>query len=389
MSRGMLAALTTTTAAVLGLSVLAPSPTAADSLPPPDGDALAASIAGLPDEVVTSAQVRVTGRDGRWAGRSGVRDVRTRRPVPTDAQFRIGSATKMFTASLVLQLVAESRVRLDQPVQALLPGTLPASYPTITLGQLLDHTSGLPKSTEDVGHEDPAWMVRHRFDWFSPRAVVRSAIRQPMAYAPGTFQQYNGLNYILAGLVVEAVTGHSYAHELRTRLLRPLALDDTYLPGRGEVHLRGPHTHGYVRVGDRLVDITAQSAYAWAEGGMVSTTRDLGRFLRALLAGRVVPEPWLEPMLTVPDVPYAGSAGGCAKGPDAGHACFTAGLQRTPLPGGPVVFGKSGGVPGYRTLVVGTEDGSRVLALSLTTTSNGDGSEDERLLRIAGAAYLG
>ena len=114
---------------------------------------------------------------------------------------------------------------------------------------------------------------------------------------------------------------------------------------------------------------------------MVSTTRDLGRFLRALLAGRVVPQPWLEPMLTVPDVPYAGSAGGCAKGPDAGHACFTAGLQRTPLPGGPVVFGKSGGIPGYRTLVVGTEDGSRVLALSLTTTSNGDGSEDERLLR--------
>ena len=388
MSRGMVAALATTTAALLGLSVLAPSPTAADSLPPPDGDALASSIAGLPDEVVTSAQVRVTGRDGRWAGRSGVRDVRTQLPVPAEARFRIGSATKMFTASLVLQLVAEGRVRLDQPVQALLPGTLPASYPTITLGQLLDHTSGLPKSTEDLGHEDPAWTVRHRFDWHSPQAVVRSAIGQPMAFEPGTLQQYNGLNYILAGLVVEAVTDHSYHHELRSRLLRPLRLDDTYLPARGEVRLRGRHTHGYVRVGDRLVDVSAQSAYEWAEGGMVSTTRDLSRFLSALLAGRVVPQPWLEPMLTVPDVPYTGSAGGCANGPESGHACFTAGLQRTALPGGPVVFGKSGGRPGYRTLVVGTEDGSRVLALSLTTTSNGDGSEDERLLQIAAAAYL-
>ena len=208
-----------------------------------------------------------------------------------------------------------------------------------------------------------------------------------MAFAPGTHQQYNGVNYFLAGLVVEAVTGHSYAHELSSRLLQPLRLDDTYLPARREVRLRGPHTHGYVRVGDRLVDVTAQSAYAWAEGGLVSTTRDLGRFLSALLAGQVVPQPWLEPMLTVPDLPYTGSAGGCAQGPDPGHACFTAGLQRTALPGGPVVYGKSGGVPGYRTLVVGTEYAGRVLALSLTTTGNRDGSEDARLMGIAAAAY--
>ena len=127
----------------------------------------------------------------------------------TDAQFRIGSATKMFTASLVLQLAAEGRLGLDDPVQRWLPGALPASYPTVTVGQLLDHTSGLPKSTEDAGHEQPAWVVRHRFDWHSPRAVVRSATRQPMAFAPGTKQQYNGVNYFLAGLVVERVDRRS------------------------------------------------------------------------------------------------------------------------------------------------------------------------------------
>ena len=262
---------------------------------------------------------------------------------------------------------------------------LPASYPTITVSQLLDHTSGLPKSTEDLGHEDPAWVVRHRFDWHSPRAVVRSATRQPMVFAPGTKQQYNGVNYFLAGLVVERVTGRSYAHELRTRLLRPLDLDDTYLPGRGQVRLRGPHAHGYVRVHGRLVDVSAQSAYAWAEGGLVSTTHDLGRFLGGLMAGRVVPQPWLDRMLTVPDVPYDGTSGGCAQGPDAGHACFTSGLQRTALPGGPVVYGKSGAVPGYRTLVLATPDRGRVLALSLTTT--GDGSGDARLMQVAAAAY--
>ena len=382
-----LAALTATTTAVLGLALLSPTPASADPLPPPDRHALESAIAGLPDNAVTSAQVRVSGGAGRWTGRAGVRDVRTGRPVPDDARFRTGSATKMFTASLVLQLAAEGRLTLDQSVQSLLPGLLPATYPTITVGQLLDHTSGLPSSTEDAGHEDPAWVVRHRFDWHSPREVVRSAVAQPMVFAPGTRQQYNGVNYFLAGLVVEQVTGRSYAHELRNRLLRPLGLADTYLPERGDVRLRGPHSHGYVRVQGRLVDVTSQSAYAWAEGGLVSSTRDLDRFLRLLMAGRVVPQPWLDLMLTVPDVPYEGTSGGCAQGPDAGHACFTTGLQRTALPGGPVVYGKSGGTPGYRTLTVATEDGARVLTLSLTTTGNGDGSEDPRLMGVAAAAF--
>ena len=299
MHRRILAALTATTVTVLGLSSATSGPAYADRLPPPDHQNLSASIAGLPDDVVTGAQVRVSGRDGSWSGRAGVRDVRTGRPVPDGARFRIGSATKMFTASLVLQLAAEGRLGLDDPVQSWLPGVLPASYATITVGQLLDHTSGLPASTEDAGNDDPAWVVRHRFDWHTPRAVVRSAARQPMAFEPGTKQEYNGVNYFLAGLVVERVTGHAYVHELHARLLEPLGLDDSYLPGRGEVRLRGRHAHGYVRVDGRLVDVTAQSAYAWAEGGMVSTTRDLSRFLGALMAGRVVPQPWLDHMLTV------------------------------------------------------------------------------------------
>jgi D-alanyl-D-alanine carboxypeptidase len=384
--RRPLAALGLTTAMVLGTGLLTPGAAATGTLPPPDRGALAASVAGLPDGAVTSAQVRVTGRDGRWAGLAGVRDVRTERPVPPGARFRIGSATKMFTAALVLQLASEGRLGLDDPVQRWLPGQLPATYPTITVGQLLDHTSGLPMSTEDAGRDDPAWVARHRFDWHSPRAVVRSATRHQMTFEPGTEQQYNGVNYFLAGMLVERVTGHSYAHELRTQLLHPLRLDDTFLPGPGDLGLHGPHAHGYVRVHGRLVDVTAQSAYGWAESGMVSTTKDLGQFLRALMAGRVVPRPWLELMRTAPDVPYAGMSGGCAQGPDAGRACFTTGLQRTALPGGPVVYGKSGGMPGYRTLVLATEDGGRVLATSLTTTGDAQAADD-RLLGIAAAAY--
>ena len=156
-----------------------------------------------------------------------------------------------------------------------LPGLLPASYPTVTVGQLLDHTSGLPESTEDAGTTTRrGWCGTGSTGtrrgrgarrppgsrWRSRPAQAGVQRRQLLPRRPGR----------------RAGTGHSYAHELRTRLLEPLRLDDTYLPGRGQVRLRGPHTHGYVRVDDRLVDVTEQSAYAWAEGGMVSTTRDLG-----------------------------------------------------------------------------------------------------------------
>ena len=183
------------------------------------------------------------------------------------------------------------------------------------------------------------------------------------------------------------MTGRSYAHELRTRLLEPVGLDDTYLPGRGEVRLRGPHAHGYVRVHGHLVDVTAQSAYGWAEAGMVSTTRDLGRFLGALMAGRGGAAALARPDADRPRRALRGQRRRVRSGTGRGPRLLHLGPAADPLPGGPVVYGKSGGLPGYRTLVVATEDGGRVLATSLTTTGNRDGSEDERLLGIAAAAF--
>lgn len=387
-TRRSLLALATVVPVLVGLAA---APTyadpGADGLPPLDPAALRASIAGLPDREVTSAQVHVTGSAGDWIGAAGVSDVRHDHALRPGARFRIGSATKMFTAALVLQLVGEHRLSLAEPVQDVLPGLLPARFPEVTVGQLLDHTSGLPVSTEDAGSDDPAWVVRHRFDYHSPRQVVRSALDQPMQFEPGTRQQYNGVNYFLAGMVIERVTGDSYAHQLRTRLLRPLHLRQSSLPAPDQVRVRGRHVHGYVRVDGRLADVSDQSPYSWAEGGMVSTTRDLSRFLASLLDGRVLRAPELADMLHVPDVPYVGTSGGCAQGPDAGRACFSPGLQRTRLPGGLVLWGKSGGTAGYSTLVVSPRDAERVLAIGLTPTGNRDGSEGAYLMRIAAAAY--
>jgi D-alanyl-D-alanine carboxypeptidase len=378
--------------AVLITAMVATLPAAASAapavaVPPLDPVRLEQAIAGLPNATVTSAQVTVTGSAGTWTGTSGVADVASGAPVPADGRFRIGSATKMFTAALALQLVAEHRLDLDRPVQRYLPGVLPASYPDITVGRLLDHTSGLPFSLVDAEAADPRWFAAHRLDSWTPRQVVASATAQPMAQPPGTGQRYNGVNYYLAGLVIEKITGHPYGAELHRRILRPLGLRDTYLPAFDDARLLGRHAHGYVTVDGSLVDVTEQSAYGWAEGGMISTRRDLIRFVTALFRGRVVPAGLLDRMFTPPDLPYTGGGSNCRVGPDAGRACYTVGLQRTTFPNGVTVFGKSGSVPGYTTAVFATRDLSRVAVYSLTPTGNRDGSEGRYVQNLAAASF--
>lgn len=375
------------TAVPAGAAPVNGEPPAAVRLPALDPDLLARAIAGLPSHDVTGALVRIGGPAGRWSGTSGMGDLARNTPVSANGLFRIGSITKTFTAVVVLQLAAEHRIGLDQPVGRYLPGLLPDSYPQITVAELLNHTSGLPISTEDAGFSDPAYFVAHRFDGWTPRQIVDSATAQPMQFTPGTKQQYNGVNYFLAGLLIERVTGRSFAAEVRDRITRPLGLPDTYVPGDREFGIRGPHSHGYVDVDGTLLDITRQNPYSWAEGGMISTGADLTRFLRALFRGRLLPPAQLAEMFTVPDVPYVGSGGSCATGPEAGQSCLSMGLDRTRLPNGVTVWGKSGGVPGYTNAVFATRDLRRILVYSLNPTGDRDGSEAPYVGALAAATF--
>ena len=339
----VLGPLTAVTAGVAGGSP-------ADPLPELDPARLRGALAGLPDQDVTGAILRVSGRAGHWSGEAGVARLGSpRRPHP-GGRFRIGSVTKLFTATIALQLAADGELDLHQSVQHYLPGLLPSRYPRILVSQLLNHTSGLPDSTEDAANVDPRSYVAHRFEYHSPPEVVETSRKAPMLHAPGTAQRYNGVNYFLVDMVIEEVTGHSYAHELRSRITRPLALRDTYLPAHNDPRLRGRHARGYLRIGTRYVDVTEQSPYAWAEGGMVSSTRDLDRFLRALFRGRLLPDPQQQALFSIPDLPYVDESG-CSRGPTAGRACFSIGLTRTVLPNGVSVWGKSGSPAATLTLL--------------------------------------
>ncbi|MFD0272699.1 serine hydrolase domain-containing protein [Kitasatospora sp. NPDC127111] len=333
---------------------------------PLDRAALAKTLDGLPSEGVTGALVRVDGRGGRWTGTAGA-------DVPADARFRIGSISKVFTATVVLQLAAERRLDLDGTVQQYLPGLLPASYPPVTVGQLLDHTSGLPGGgglTSGDGGE--GWFAAHRADSWTPAQVVADAVRQPMGFAPGTAQQYNGINTFVAGMVIEKVAGRTFAQEVRDRIVRPLGLRDTAVPDRDDVTLPGPHAHGYLDLpgpdgGKQRVDVTEQSPWPWAEGGMISSAADLDRFMTALLRGRLLPPAQQAELFDVPDVPNRHNKN-CEIGPTAGHACFSKGLMRATLPNGVVVWGKTGSRPGFTSGVFATRDLSRKVVYSLNPT---------------------
>jgi D-alanyl-D-alanine carboxypeptidase len=141
-----------------------------------------------------------------------------------DQRFRAGSITKTFTATIVLKLVDEGKLRLADPVARYLPGLVPAAR-HITIRQLLGHRSGLVNFTDYAGWLEAA----ERSSTVGPRDVVRFATSQAPAFPAGASWSYSNTNYIALGLVIEKITGHSYAQELSKRILEPLELRRTEL----------------------------------------------------------------------------------------------------------------------------------------------------------------
>ena len=365
-------------AAALAVPLTAGLPTSsatAHSACAPDGKALRAALAGLPDADATAALVRVGGTGGSWRGSSGVHDLESGRPADPDARFRAGSTTKVVTAAAVLRLVAEGRIDLNTPIQRYLPGLLSARFRPVTVRHLLNHTSGIPAG-DGLGTTFEE-VYAHRFDTLTPQRVAASAGAKEPEFCPGRQQHYLNINYTFLGLLIERVTGRSYATEAARLVLAPAGMRDTYFPGT-DPRILGPHNRGYqaVRRADgttEFVDVTEwNQADRFAAGDMISTTADLERLLTAVFKGRIVPEPQLKEMFTVP----AGIEG----------AVYSAGLTRLDAPDGKVYWGKSGGRYGYNALIAGTRDLTRTLVYSVNSTDAKSEDENPVINRIIMAA---
>lgn len=250
-------------------------------------------------------------RGRRQTAAAGVADIRTGAPVHPGSPFRIGSLTKPFTATVVLQLADERRVDLDAPVERYLPGVVRGGGNDgrrITVRQLLQHTSGLPNVLD---HLTPADILADPLRHWEARELVDIALRHPPEFEPGKGWSYSNTGYLLAGMIIERVTGRPYGAEIHRRVIAPLGLRDTVVPG-DEPGVPGPHLRGYVRPGSDLVDMTRLNpSVAGAAGNMISTASDLDRFFAALLRGRLLkPERLREMMRTRPTGQDTGSAYG-------------------------------------------------------------------------------
>ncbi|MFF4160254.1 serine hydrolase [Streptomyces sp. NPDC001678] len=352
---------------------------ATPAVPPLDTAALRAAISDLEHPQATAAQLRVSGKAGQWYGTAGVADIRTGAPVRADDAFRAGSITKVFVATVVLQLSAEGRVDLDKPIQDYLPGLLPKSYAPIKVSQLLNHTSGLPNES-DAGiprRDTPEQILEHRYDRWTPKKIVATLPDGPMKFTPGTKQEYRGMNYVLAAMLIEKVTGKPYAKAIGERVLRPVGLRHTSFPGN-DTKIHGPHVHGYLAMADgTLKDATDfDQSEAWGEGELISTTGDLDRFVTALFTpGKLLPKATLDKMFTLP--------GADVRMVDGSPASYSMGLQSVTV-NGVTLWGKSGERYGYNSAVVATRDLQRKVVYSWTPTHR-DKSQMEMVLRIANA----
>ncbi|MET9374114.1 serine hydrolase domain-containing protein [Streptomyces sp. NPDC002992] len=358
-------------------TVAAPVPVPASRSAVP---ALEAAIAGLPKAHATAALVRVGGTEGVWRGTSGVHDLETMRPADPDARFRAGSVTKVFTAAVALRLAAEGRLDLDRTARSYLPDLIPGRYGKVTVRQLLDHTHGIP-APDFAGDTVEEWYA-NRFEIHDPRELVRSATAKKPEFAPGTKQHYLNIGYTITGLLIERVTGDTYEEQVAARVLRPLGLRDTYVPGT-DPRIRGPHNHGYqtMTLDDGTTGLRDVSVWGttdgWAAGDIISTTADLERFTRALFQGRVVRGPLLEEMFTLPKV---------ADFRSGDPAAYSVGLSMKKL-GGREVWGKTGGRWGYNAAIASTRDGARTLVYSVNATDAKGRDMNEVALRLMLATY--
>ncbi|MEV4020406.1 serine hydrolase domain-containing protein [Nonomuraea angiospora] len=308
-------------------------------------------------------QMRVHDERGEWAGSAGVRKLGEDAKPPTNGRFRVGSTTKTFTATLVLQLVADGEIGLDSPVAGYLPQF--GLDRRITVRMLLQHTSGVFNHTGELDPDGtfvPAipsvgqeW-VDNRFHTYRPEELVRFALSKPARFEPGTDQSYSNTNYTLALLLIEKVSGRSYAEEMRRRILGPLGLSGTVVPG-AQTEIPGPHARGYYRYEDagqwKVADVTRQNpSLLPGTGDLISTTQDLHTFISALMGGDLLPAPLLAEMRK----PYGKLGYGLGLfvqdlGPDFGGT----------------VFHHNGSTLGYGALMYSTPDGSKTLTASLTS----------------------
>ncbi len=267
--------------------------------------AAAASLPSLADPAVQSAIAAAVQRDrvryggktpvpaaviGVWdsSGHSYVRtfgDANLARKVhvTTDDRFRVGSNTKTFVVSVLLQLVNEKRLSLDDPLSRFQLGVTVPNAAHITVRELCDMRSGLYEGYDTPQFAALNWKVPKNF---KPQMLVAWAVQHKPYFPPNQGYRYSNTNYILLGLIIESLTKDTVADQIRKRLIEPFGLRDTSFPDTEA--MPEPWARGYGLDAHRNwedVSNTVPVAFMWSAGAMISDMQDIRRWVKLFTTG--------------------------------------------------------------------------------------------------------
>jgi D-alanyl-D-alanine carboxypeptidase len=293
--------------------------------------------------------------------RAGVGNLRTGSPIGISDHMRVASVSKALNAAVALALAQRRKLSLDDSIGRLTPW-LPRTWWRVTLRQALDHTSGLP----DYALSPPWQQALAAAPHATPPApwLLATLQRAPLVFRPGSRYAYSNTDNIVVGLMIEAATRRSYAHELDVLVLRPLGLRQTSLPSG--FRMPTPYMHGYTLPAGGVRDDSSQlasAAWVQASGGVVSTPSDLNRFIRAYLARRLFGRAVQAQQLRL----VAGHSEPIGPGRNAAGL----GIFRYRTRCG-TVYGHTGNFFGYTQFAAATLDGRRSVTVSVNEQLNQD-----------------
>ncbi|MEU2736445.1 serine hydrolase domain-containing protein [Streptomyces sp. NPDC007095] len=342
--------------ALLAVPAQAGTAAAAD-LPAPDDAGLQAVLHTALSQGAPGAMVRVDDNGTVHQLSEGVADRATGRAITTTDRFRVGSVTKSFSAVVLLQLVDEGKLDLDASVNTYLPGLLPDDR--ITVREVMSHRSGLYDYTNDMFAQTVPGFESVRNKVFSYQDLVTLSLKHAVTNAPGAAYSYSNTNFVVAGMLIEKLTGHPVATEYQNRIFTPLNLTDTFYV-HPDTAIPGTHANGYLtpdEAGGALVDSTEQTV-SWAQsaGAIISSTQDLDTFFSALMRGQLMSAAQLTQMQQWTTVNSTQGYG--------------LGLRRRDLSCGISVYGHTGTVQGYYTYAFASKDGKRSVTALANTSNN-------------------
>lgn len=221
----------------------------------------------------------------------GYENVETLKKSDINTKYRIGSISKIFTASLIFKAVEEKRINLNQTINQYFPTIKNAGK--ITISNLLNHRSGIHDFTNDDSYFD--WNTQYQ----SKEKMIGRIASGEIAFEPDTKGEYSNSNYLLLTFILEDVYKKSYSEILAQKIIKPLKLKNTYFGGK--INIDNKECNSYTYSGKWQKSPETDMSIPQGAGGIVSTPTDLNFFIESLFAGKIISAEHLNEMKTIKD----------------------------------------------------------------------------------------